>query len=233
MHRTLRAGFLAAGLLAAGAAQAQPDPNTDFAAYRALFSVAALGEARGPSTVIGFTLHYRGAMTNAGFVIAGNGRSINWRFTGGEDGPVAVRNRLQSTCDSTEASGTSDQATCRVVAFDGNVMSLAMPAFRPVDTQIGPFRAAPLMFRHGPRAAEGVVVWSHGFGGSQVDHRRRAVPGTLAMLNDAGFDILRFDRDPAEDHLAAALTTLSRALPLLRQACYRRIVLAGQPRGAW
>jgi pimeloyl-ACP methyl ester carboxylesterase len=233
MHRPLRAGFLAAGLLAAAPAQAQPDPNTDFAAYRTLFSVAALGEARGPSTVIGFTLHYRGAMTNAGFVVAGNGRSITWRFTGGEDGPVAVRNRLQSTCESTEATTTPDQATCRVVAFDGNVMSLAMPAFRPVETQIGPFRAAPLMFRHGPRVAEGVVVWSHGFGGASVDHRRRAVPGTLAMLNDAGFDILRFDRDPAEDHLAAALTTLSRALPLLRQAGYRRIVLAGQSRGAW
>lgn len=235
MHKPPRGGFLAAGLLsvlAIAPARAQPDPNTDFAAYRTLFSVAALGEARGPSTVIGFTLHYRGAMPNAGFVVAGNGRSINWRFTGGEDGPVAVRNRLQSTCD-TEAAATPDQATCRVVAFDGNVMALAMPAFRPVEAQVGPFRAAPLMFRHGPRAAEGVVVWSHGFGGAAVDYRRRAVPGTLAMLNDAGFDIMRFDRDPAEDHLAAALTTLSRALPLLRQAGYRRIVLAGQSRGAW
>ena len=105
-----------------------------------------------------------------------DGRSITWRFTGGEDGPVAVRNRLQSTCESTETTTTPDQATCRVVAFDGNVMSLARPAFRPVETQIGPFRAAPLMFRHGPRAAEGVVVWSHGFGGASVDHRRRAVP---------------------------------------------------------
>ena len=232
MHKPLGAGFLAAGLLAATPARAQPDPNTDFAAYRALFSVAALGEARGPSTVIGFTLHYRGAMTNAGFVVAGNGRSIAWRFASGEDGPEAVRDRLQPTCER-EAAAAAGQATCRVVAFDGNVLSLAMPAFRPVETQIGPFRAAPLMFRHGPRAAEGVVVWSHGFGGAQADHRRRAVPGTLAMLNDAGFDILRFDRDPAEDHLAVALTTLTRALPLLRQAGYRRIVLAGQSRGAW
>lgn len=232
MHKPLGAGFLAAGLLLAAPARAQPDPNTDFAAYRALFSVAALGEARGPSTVIGFTLHYRGAMTNAGFVLAGNGRSVTWRFASGEDGPEAVRNRLQPTCER-EAAAAPDTATCRVVAFDGNVMSLGLPAFRPVEAQIGPFRAAPLMFRHGPRAAEGVVVWSHGFGGAHVDHRRRPVPGLVAMLNDAGYDILRFDRDPAQDHVAAALTTLTRALPLLREAGYRRIVLAGQSRGAW
>jgi pimeloyl-ACP methyl ester carboxylesterase len=232
MHKPLGAGFLAAGLLLGAPARAQPDPNTDFSAYRALFSVAALGEARGPSTVIGFTLHYRGAMTNAGFVLAGNGRSVTWRFASGEDGPEAVRNRLQPTCER-EAAAAPEAATCRVVAFDGNVMSLGLPAFRPVEAQIGPFRAAPLMFRHGPRAAEGVVVWSHGFGGAQVDHRRRPVPGLLAMLNDAGYDILRFDRDPAQDHVAAALTTLTRALPLLREAGYRRIVLAGQSRGAW
>jgi pimeloyl-ACP methyl ester carboxylesterase len=233
MHKPLAAGFLAAALLAAAPARAQAgDPNTDFAAYRSLFSVAALGEARGPSTVIGFTLHYRGAMPNAGFVLAGNGRSLSWRFTGGQGDMDEVRARLHSVCER-EAASAPEAATCRVVALDGTVPALALPGFRPVEAQIGPFRAAPLMFRHGPRAAEGVVVWSHGYGGAAVDHRRRAIPGVAAMLNDAGYDVFRFDRDPAEDNLGVSLPILSRALPLLRQAGYRRIVLAGQSRGAW
>ncbi len=111
--------------------------------------------------------------------------------------------------------------------------ALERPAFRPVQMTIGPFRAAPLMFHHGPQAAEGVVIWSHGYGGPAVDHRRRNLPGPLALLNDAGWDVLRFDRDPAEDTLPVALSTLLRALPLLREAGYRRIVLGGQSRGGW
>jgi pimeloyl-ACP methyl ester carboxylesterase len=118
-----------------------------------------------------------------------------------------------------------------MLAEDGTLPGRA--AFRPVQAAIGPFRAAPLMFRHGPRAAEGVVVWSHGYGGPTADHRVRPAPGALAALNDAGWDILRFDRDPAEDHLAASLSALGRGLPLLRAAGYRRIVLAGQSRGGW
>ncbi len=236
MHKRWRAGFLGlAAVLAtlAGPAQAQ-DPNADFAAYRSLFSVASLGNARGISTVTGFTLQYRGVVPHAGFALATtpDGRAT-WRFLSGRaDGAVAEA-QLQAACDADARRILGPGNACRILALDGAVLARPGPAFRPVEARIGPFRAAPLMFRHGPAAAEGVVVWSHGYGGPAADRRAALVPGAIAMLNDAGWDVFRFDRDPAEDTLPAALTTLLRGLPLLQAAGYRRIVLGGQSRGGW
>lgn len=233
MHKRWRAGFLGLALILATQARAQ-DPNADFTAYRTLFSVAALGEARGPAAVTGYTLHYRGTMPHAAFALAAlpDGRSV-WRFIAGQPDAATARARLQAACDRDAVAAFGAGRTCRVIATDGAVEALDRPAFRPVQASIGPFRAAPLMFRHGPQAAEGVVVWSHGYGGRMADHRERSAPGVLALLNDAGWDVLRFDRDPAEDDLPVALATMRRGLPLLDQAGYRRVVLAGQSRGGW
>lgn len=236
MHKPRRAEFLGLALIAllwAAPARAQ-DPNTDFAAYRALFSVATLGAARGVSTVTGFTLHYRGAMTHAAFALATtpDGRST-WRFFGGGSSTDTVRNTAQTVCDRDATTALGPGHTCRVLALDGSLPGQAVSGFHPVMLQIGPFRAAPLMFRHGPRAAEGVVLWSHGYGGPQMDQRQRSLPGILALLNDAGWDVMRFDRDPADDLLPSATATLRRGLPMLREAGYRRVVLAGQSRGGW
>ncbi|MBR0649061.1 hypothetical protein GXW78_05260 [Roseomonas terrae] len=236
MHKRWRAGFLGLALLLAGwsaKAHAQ-DPNTDFGAYRALFSVAALGPARGPAAVTGYTLHYRGATSHAAFGLAAlpDGRSV-WRFVTGQPDVAAAREAVQLACNRDAARLLGAGHGCRVIAADGTVETLGRPAFRTIEAAIGPFRAAPLMFRHGPQSAEGVVVWSHGYGGRASDHRQRSAPGVLALLNDAGWDVMRFDRDPAEDDLPVALAGLRRGLPLLREAGYRRIVLAGQSRGGW
>lgn len=231
----LAALLLAAVLavLAAAPARAQ-DPNADFTAYRALFSAQALRPARGTSTILGFTLHYRGAMPHAAFALATtpDGRSA-WRFTSGGPSEETTRAALQAACDRDSEAALGPGHACRVVAVDGTVAGRAAAPFRPVQVRTGPFRAAPLMFRHGPQAAEGVVIWSHGYGGPQADHRDRNAPGVLAMLNDAGWDVMRFDRDPLEDLLPTAAATLRRGLPLLRDEGYRRIVLAGQSRGGW
>ena len=233
MHKRWRAEFLGLALILAAPARAQ-DPNTDFTAYRALFSVAALGQARGPAAVTGYTLHYRGTMPHAAFALAGlaDGRSV-WRFVAGQPDAVAARRTVQAACDRDAVAVFGEGQACRIIAVDGAAEALDRPAFRPVQAEIGPFRAAPLMFRHGPEAAEGVVVWSHGYGGPVADHRQRSAPGLLSVLNDAGWDVLRFDRDPAEDELPVALATMRRGLPALRRGGYRRVVLAGQSRGGW
>ncbi len=182
----------------------------------------------------GYTLHYRGAMPHAAFALAGlpDGRSV-WRFIAGQPDAAGARARLQASCDRDAVAVFGEGRTCRIIAVDGAAEALDRPVFRPVMDSIGPFRTAPLMFRHGPLAAEGVVVWSHGYGGRMADHRQRSAPGVLAMLNDAGWDVLRFDRDPAEDDVSVALATMRRGLPMLRQVGYRRFVLAGQSRGGW
>jgi pimeloyl-ACP methyl ester carboxylesterase len=69
--------------------------------------------------------------------------------------------------------------------------------------------------------------------GPSPDYRNAAAPGFVSVLNDAGWDILRFDRHPGDDALHASLSRLVAALPSLRQAGYRRVVLAGQSRGGW
>lgn len=236
MHKRWRGGFLGlAALLAAAASPARAqDPNADFTAYRALFSVASLGAARGASTVTAFTLHYRGLVPHAAFALASlpDGRA-SWRFASGRRDAADLEAGLEAACGADARRLFGARATCRIVALDGAVVGRAGPGFRPVDQRLGPFRAAPLMFPHGPAAAAGVVVWSHGYGGSAVDRRDSPAPGVLALLNDAGWDILRFDRDPAEDTLPDALSTLLRGLPMLQEAGYRRIVLAGQSRGGW
>jgi pimeloyl-ACP methyl ester carboxylesterase len=53
------------------------------------------------------------------------------------------------------------------------------------------------------------------------------------VLNDAGWDVLRFDRHPGDDTLPASLARLTGGLPALRAAGYRQVVLAGQSRGGW
>lgn len=174
-------------------------------------------------------------MPHAAFALAAlpDGRSV-WRFIAGQPDVGIARARLQVACDADAVTAFGEGRTCRMIALDGAVAaSSERPAFRPVHDSIGPFRTAPLMFRHGPQAAAGVVVWSHGYGGRMADHRQRSAPGVLAVLNDAGWDVLRFDRDPAEDDLPVALAAMRRGLPALRQAGYRRVVLAGQSRGGW
>src|SRR5262249_9529142 len=48
-----------------------------------------------------------------------------------------------------------------------------------------------------------------------------------------GWDVLRFDRDQCPDLLPRALSQMAASIPQLHDAGYRRIVLAGQSRGAW
>ena len=107
------------------------------------------------------------------------------------------------------------------------------PAVPLAEGSIGPFRWAPLLLRRGPQAARGVLVWGHGYGGPDRDNRNRPTPPFVTLLNDNGWDVLRFDRHPGDDGLYASLPRLVGGLPALRQAGYRRILLGGQSRGGW
>jgi len=210
-------------------------PSDDFANYRAVFSAAALGIRAGPSLVMGWTQHYRGAVPHAAFAYAAmpDGRSV-WRFVSGQSSPGSARAAVQEACDR-DAAALGPGVTCRVAALDGAVVDAppGAPRITPSSKSIGPFRSAPLMFRHGPAAAQGVIIWSHGYGGPTRNLRDVPVPGFLGPLNDAGWDIIRFDREPLEDDVATSLPGLVRGLPALRQEGYRRIVLGGQSRGGW
>ena len=86
---------------------------------------------------------------------------------------------------------------------------------------------------HGPAAAAGVVVWSHGKGGFGVDLRGIEPPPFVHRLNAAGYDVVRFDRAPLVDQTERAAGWLRSSLATLRKDGYHRIIAGGQSRGAW
>ena len=84
----------------------------------------------------------------------------------------------------------------------------------------------------GPERAEGVLVWGHGRRG--VTDSRGAQPQSWTRrFNNAGYDIWRFDRDPATDTTRRAAGWLRDGLAELRRRGYSRVIVAGQSRGGW
>jgi len=85
----------------------------------------------------------------------------------------------------------------------------------------------------GPERARGVLVWAHGRSADGADSRGTQPQAWVRHFNNAGYDIWRFDRVPDTDFTRAAGTWLRQDLAELRRHGYRRVVAAGQSRGAW
>ncbi|WP_205082782.1 alpha/beta hydrolase [Paracraurococcus ruber] len=86
---------------------------------------------------------------------------------------------------------------------------------------------------HGPQAGRGAYVWAHGRAAGGQDSRGSQPQPHVRVFNNAGYDVLRFDRDPLTDETEAAAGWLRDALRALRAQGYARIVVGGQSRGAW
>ena len=83
---------------------------------------------------------------------------------------------------------------------------------------------------HGAQSAAGAVVWMEGKGGAPPGQQP---PPVLRPFANAGFDVVRLDREPASDDRDRAAGWLRQSLVLLRAQGWRKIVVAGQSRGAW
>jgi hypothetical protein len=86
---------------------------------------------------------------------------------------------------------------------------------------------------HGPRAAAGLLVWSHGKSSMGFDERGVPTPPYVKLFNDAGWDVVRFNRGPMGDDVSRASGWLHDGLRRLRAMGWHRIIAAGQSRGAW
>jgi dienelactone hydrolase len=84
----------------------------------------------------------------------------------------------------------------------------------------------------GPKAAQGVIVWSHGRSVNSEDSLS-PTPSYIAVLHRAGWDTLRFNRMRESDTLPESARELVARVGQLKQQGYRRIVLAGQSYGAF
>lgn len=231
-RRPLLPLLLLAALLPRLAAAVEPDPPDLREAYLALFSARTLGEDPGGLLVMGWSMHYRGAVPHSAFAYAqGRERRAAWRFVGNRATPEQAREEALAACE--RDLPTLPGATCRLLAVDLSVADAAALVLPPRGTAPPPFAWSAMHWRWGPAAARGVIVWGHGFGGVERDNRGAALPGFVSALNDAGWDVLRHDRAPADDALFSTLPRLVEGLPRLKALGYRRIVLGGQSRAGW
>jgi hypothetical protein len=224
----MRFGWVVLLLLGAGTLRAQPvldQPLLDSAAVPGLDAV-------------GRGAYAAWLQTNTPRVVAigSNGR-IGW-YSGDstlDPGTTLDAARSRAVAQCTERGGTA----CRPYAED---LSVVWPGreWRPqpapgplVDGMNDAFVPDARFLWHGPEAARGVVVWSHGNGGPDRDDRGLQPPAFLRAFNNAGFDIVRFDRAPRADTLLRAGGWLRDELPVLRRSGYRMVIAAGQSVGAW
>ena len=221
----MRRVLVLAMLLVAGAARGQPvlDPK----AQPVLDPAAVPGlDAAGRGQYADWLL----TNTPRVFALGSNGK-MGW-YSGGKTLDDAVPRAVQ-LC--TEHGGTD----CRPYAEDLSIVwpgrAWQPPAVPPplVDRINYGFVPDERFLWHGPAAARGVVVWSIGLFGNGADARGLQPPPYLRAFNDAGFDVIRFDRAPMVDNPVRAAGWLRDELPVLRQSGYRLIVAAGDSRGAW
>lgn len=85
----------------------------------------------------------------------------------------------------------------------------------------------------GATAARGAYLWAHGRAAGGADSRGGQPQPHVRAFNNAGYDVFRFDRDPAADETEAGAAWMRLALAELRRRGYARVVAAGQSRGAW
>lgn len=151
-----------------------------------------------------------------------------------DDDPVATETRAVQNCAAWGGRG------CRVYARDLDVVwpgreAMARPApATPLAGGAG-WRLQPdgRFLWQGPEAARGVYLWAHGRSAGGADSRGTQPQPHARAFNNAGYDVVRLDRDPATDETEAGAAWMRVALAELRARGYRRVVAAGQSRGAW
>lgn len=99
-----------------------------------------------------------------------------------------------------------------------------------IDTWNYAFNPDPRFFWQGPTRARGVYVWAHG---TSSDPFGLQPPPHVRAFNNAGFDIVRFDRVPNADDVDRATLWLRAGLRTVRQMGWRHVIAGGHSRGAW
>jgi hypothetical protein len=165
------------------------------------------------------------------FAVASSG-AYGWQ--GGTGTLQEMRAKALASC---AAKGGSD---CAIYAEDLTVVFPGRPRIDPPSVP-GPlitgsgyaFVPDPRFLWHGPQAARGLYVWGHGKSPVGQDLSEDQPQSYVRAFNNAGFDVVRFARNPLADDADDAAGWLRQALPALRARGWRMLVVGGQSRGAW
>jgi hypothetical protein len=158
----------------------------------------------------------------------------SWGWAAALDTPEATEARAIEIC-----AGWGGQG-CRIYARDLAVVwpgrESGPPPVREAVLASGPgwsLSADERFLWQGPGAARGAYLWAHGRAAGGQDSRGGQPQPHVRVFNNAGYDVLRFDRAPATDETDAAAAWMRQALSELRAQGYARVVVGGQSRGAW
>ena len=165
----------------------------------------------------------------------GSGGAFGW--SGGTGTLETAKQKALDTCNA-HGAGCSMYAENLDVVWQGRAAlpNATPPAF--VSTWNYAIVPDPRFLWHGAAQAAGVFVWAHGLGsmnghGALNDARGSQPQSYVRAFNNAGFDVVRFERDPNADARDRAASWLEDSLADLRRRGYRRIIAGGQSRGAW
>ena len=164
------------------------------------------------------------------FALDQNGHA-GW-YSGGTDLPHA-RERAVALCTEHGGTGCRPYTEDLAVVWPGHAWAPPPPPPAMVETVNYVFEPDSHFLWHGPAQAAGIVVWSHGSTAFGSDTRGLQSPPLLRPFNNAGFDVVRFERSPRVDTAVRAAGWLREQLAAFRKAGYRRVVAAGESRGAW
>ena len=158
-----------------------------------------------------------------------------WGWAAALPDAAATAARAVELCASWGGSGCKLYAQDLAVVWQGRESPAPPPApTTPVEAGVGWSLVPDGRFLwQGPQAARGAYVWAHGRAAGGQDSRGSQPQPHVRVFNNAGYDVLRFDRDPATDETDIAAGWLHKALQTLRAQGYARIIMGGQSRGAW
>ncbi len=160
----------------------------------------------------------------------------SWGWAAALDTPEATEKRAVEICAGWGGQGCRIYARDLAVVWPGRVSGPPSPAPHGAALSSGPgwsLAADERFLWQGPRAARGAYLWAHGRAAGGQDSRGGQPQPHVRVFNNAGYDVLRFDRAPATDETDAAAAWMRAALSELRAQGYARVVVGGQSRGAW
>lgn len=130
---------------------------------------------------------------------------------------------------------------CAIYAEDLTVVWPKLAAPAPPPAPPGPLIAGPgfsfdpdpRYIWWGPARAKGIYVFAHGRDINRADARGAQPQAHVRFFNNAGYDVVRFDREPNGDNTDAAAGWLRAGLRDLRARGWKSIIAGGQSRGGW
>lgn len=161
------------------------------------------------------------------------GGKIGWTTGGPHDAIEGVREKALQQCVAKGGPGCALYAENLDVVWPGRQSRTAPPPGPLLKTWNYAFVPDDRFIWRGPAIARGVVVWSHSYGGVEIDNRGIQPDSNIRPLNNAGYDVVRFDREPMADTRDRAAGWLRGGLQEMRQLGYRSVIAGGESRGAW